>query len=387
MRQSLEGIRILDLTRVLAGPFATMVMADLGADVVKVEVPGVGDDSRHFGPYLHGESTYFMSINRNKRSIVLNLKQKEDKAIFVQLAASADVVVENFRPGTMEKLGIGYEELKISNPDLIYAAVSGFGHSGPYSQRPAYDAVVQAMGGLISITGPEGGSGVRVGTSIGDITSGLFCVIGILSALRHRDLTGEGQKVDVAMLDCQVAILENAISRFLITGEIPRPAGNRHPSIAPFESFPTQDGELMIAAGNDVLFQKLSHELGHDEWPEMLSFQTNPMRVQNVRELAERIGEETRKKTTLEWQGILDEAGVPNGPINTVDRVIADPQVLSRQMIQTITHPVAGQVAMAGVPIKMSRTQGEIRKSSPMLGEHQRDVLLDWLGVDIDKNS
>jgi CoA:oxalate CoA-transferase len=387
MRQSLEGIRILDLTRVLAGPFATMVMADLGADVVKVEVPGVGDDSRHFGPYLHGESTYFMSINRNKRSIVLNLKQKEDKAIFVQLVASADVVVENFRPGTMEKLGIGYEELRISNPDLIYAAVSGFGHSGPYSQRPAYDAVVQAMGGLISITGPEGGSGVRVGTSIGDITSGLFCVIGILSALRHRDLTGEGQKVDVAMLDCQVAILENAISRFLITGEIPRPAGNRHPSIAPFESFPTQDGELMIAAGNDVLFQKLSHELGHDEWPEMLSFQTNPMRVQNVRELAERIGEETRKKTTLEWQGILDEAGVPNGPINTVDRVIADPQVLSRQMIQTVTHPVAGQVAMAGVPIKMSRTQGEIRKSSPMLGEHQRDVLLDWLGVDIDKNS
>ncbi len=257
MEFALENVKVLDLTRVLAGPYATMILGDLGADVVKVEMPGTGDDARAFGPYVKDESAYFMSLNRNKRSITLNLKEEEGKKILKEMVKHFDVIVENFRPGTMEKLGLGYETLKEINPKIVYAASSGFGHTGPYSKRAAYDAVVQAMGGIMSITGQENGKPTRVGTSVGDINAGMFTAIGILSALYRVKETGKGQMVDVAMLDSQVAILENAIARHVVTGEIPKPQGNRHPAIVPFETFDTRDGEIMIAAGNDALWAKL----------------------------------------------------------------------------------------------------------------------------------
>jgi CoA:oxalate CoA-transferase len=378
-KQALQGLKVLDLTRVLAGPYATMIMADLGADVVKVEMPETGDDSRHFGPYIGQESAYFMSINRGKRSITLNLKDRDDQEQFLMLVEKADVIVENFRPGTMEKLGLGYATLQKRNPSVIYAAVSGFGHTGPYSHRPAYDAVVQAMGGIMSITGPEGGHPVRVGTSIGDITAGLFTAIGIMVALQHRNVTGEGQKVDVAMLDCQLAVLENAIARYSVTGEVPGPAGNRHPSITPFETFPTSDGEIMIAAGNDALFKRLCQVFGTSEWPEDARFRTNALRTEYREVLIPMIATVTMEKTTEQWQKLLDESGVPNGPINTVDKVMADPQILAREMVQIVEHPDAGPVTMAGIPVKMSKTPGRIRSASPRLGEHKAEVFAEWL--------
>ena len=381
MKQALEGIIVLDLTRVLAGPYATMVMADMGADVIKIEAPGVGDDSRQFGPYIQNESAYFMSLNRNKRSITLNLKKPKARELFLEMVKKADVVVENYRPGTMEKLGLGFEELKKVNPGIIYAASSGFGHSGPYSKRAAYDAVVQAMGGIMSITGAIGGKPTRVGPSIGDITAGLFTTIGVLAAINYRNNMGVGQKVDVAMLDCQVAILENAIARYVVTGEVPKPAGNRHTSITPFEPFETSDGEIMIAAGNDVLFEKLCEVFGKEEWIQDERFKSNPLRTKHVEDLVLLITEVTRTKTTKEWQDLLDKAGVPNGPINSIDNVLKDPQVLAREMIVEVDHPVAGHLKMAGVPIKMSETQGSIRKAAPLLGQHTEEILKDLLDL------
>lgn len=378
MSLALEGIKVLDLTRVLAGPYATMILGDLGADVIKIEMPGKGDDSREFGPHLNGESAYFMSINRNKRSITLNLKDERGKRLFLDMVAKVDVVVENFRPGTMEKLGLGYEELIKINPRLIYGAASGFGHSGPYSKRAAYDAVVQAMGGIMSITGEKGGRPTRVGPSIGDISAGLFATIGILAALISRNSTNRGQKVDVAMLDCQVAILENAIARYVVTGEVPKPAGNRHTSIVPFEPFETRDGEIMIAAGNDVLWKKLCEVLGLEELIEDERFKTNPLRNKNYEELRPLLGKALMVKTTKEWQDLLDNSGVPNGPINTIDKVLEDPQVLAREMVVEMEHPRGGKLKMAGIPIKLSETPGTLKCSSPLLGEHTGEILKEF---------
>lgn len=376
----LEGLKVLDLTRVLAGPYCTMILADLGADVIKVEMPVTGDDSRHFGPYQKGESAYFMSLNRNKRSIVLDLKSPEGKETLKRLLLKVDVVVENFRPGTMEKLGFGYEVIKQWNPAIIYAASSGFGHSGPYSDRPAYDGVVQAMGGIMSITGQEGGKPTRVGPSVGDINAGMFTAIGILAALNHRHLTGQGQKVDVAMLDCQVAILENAIARYVVTGEVPGPAGNKHASIVPFEPFETLDGEIMIAAGNDNLWRTFCRVAGLTPLAEDERFATNPKRHEHYTALRPLIAEVVAQKTTGEWQQILDDAGVPNGPINSVDKVVENEQVLAREMIVEVDHPVAGRLKMPGIPVKLSETPGAILRPAPTLGQHTEEVLREFLG-------
>ena len=381
MKQALEGIRILDLTRVLAGPYATMIMADMGAEVIKVEQPETGDDSRQFGPHIANESAYFMSLNRNKKSITINLKEEKGKTLLLELLKKVDIVIENFRPGTMERLGLGYDVLKTINPRIIYAACSGFGHTGPYSQRPAYDAVVQAMGGIMSITGDVGGKPMRVGPSIGDITAGLFSAIGILAALNHRNTTGIGQKVDVAMLDCQVAILENAIARYTVTNEVPKPMGNRHTSIVPFESFETADGEIMVAAGNDVLWKKLCTTMENKELMEDQRFISNPLRNEHYEILRPLIAKEMKKYTTEKWLQILDKAGVPNGPINTIDQVIQDPQVRARNMIVEVPHPIAGNLKMAGVPIKMSETQGEIKTPAPLLGQHTEEVLRNLLNL------
>lgn len=380
MGQVLEGIQILDLTRVLAGPFTTMILADMGAEVIKIERPEVGDDARHFGPYVNGESAYFMSINRNKKSMTINLKHEKGKSIFMQLVKDADVVIENFRPGTMERLGLGYEDLKSINEKIIYAASSGFGHTGPYSERPAYDAIIQAMGGLMSITGPKDGKPTRVGSSIGDIIAGLYTTIGILAALRYREKEGVGQKVDISMLDGQVSILENAIARYFATDKSPKPAGNRHNSIVPFETFGTSDGEIMVAAGNNNLWQKLCKaidlkDLAYDE-----RFCTNPLRAKNYSELRPILQNKFKNKDTSTWHEILLSEGVPNGPINDIEEVVNDPQVKARDMIVEVEHPKAGKVKMAGIPIKMSKSQGEIKSPAPDLGEHTSEVLENLLG-------
>ncbi len=381
MEKALEGIKVLDLTRVLAGPYCTMVLADLGAEVIKLEIPGKGDDSRQFGPYENGESAYFMSINRNKKSMTLNLKKQEAKDLFLDMVKKADVVVENYRPGTMEKLGLGYDKLKEVNPKIIYAAASGFGHSGPYSKRPAYDAIVQAMGGVMSITGQKGGKPTRVGPSMGDITAGLFTAIGILAAINYRNNTGKGQKVDVAMLDCQVAILENAIARYFVNGVSPEPAGNKHTSIVPFEPFDTSDGEIMIAAGNDVLWSKLCKVLGIEELIDDERFKTNPLRNKNYDALRPLIAEPFKTKTVEEWKTLLTEAGVPNGPINKIEDVVKDPQVLAREMIVEVDHKKAGKTKLPGVAIKMSETPGSVRNPAPLLGENTEDILKNFAGL------
>lgn len=385
MDLSLSGLKVLDMTRVLAGPYCTMVLGDLGADVIKIEVPNKGDDSRQFGPYVNGESAYFMSINRNKRSMTLDLKNEGGKKIFMDLIKEVDVVVENFRPGTMEKLGFGYEVLKTINPSLIYAASSGFGHSGPYSKRPAYDGVVQAMGGIMSITGALGGKPTRVGPSIGDITAGLFTAIGILAAVNYRTKTGEGQKIDVAMLDCQVAILENALARYFTTGVSPKPAGNKHSSIVPFEPFKTLDGEIMIAAGNDGLWKKFCIEINEPDLAEDERFITNPKRAENYDALKIILDGVICTRETSEWYKRLTEAGVPCGPINTIEMVTKDEQVKSRDMIVEVDHKVAGKTLIPGVPIKMSKTQGSIRKAAPVLGEDTNNILKELLNLSQDK--
>lgn len=375
MEQALKGIKILDLTRVLAGPYCTMILADMGADVIKIEAPIKGDDSRQFGPYVNGESAYFMSINRNKRSITLNLKNPEAKKEFFKLIKSVDVVTENFKPGTMEKLGLGYEVLKAINPRIIYAATSGFGHTGPYSARPAYDGVVQAMGGIMSITGQKGGKPTRVGPSIGDIMAGMFTAIGILGALHYRTENGIGQKIDVSMLDCQVAVLENAISRYMATGIPPEPEGNRHASIVPFEPFDTADGEIMIAVGNDSIWQKFCTQIQKAYLISDVLFATNPSRAENYELLNPILKSTLKTKTTSEWQTIFDANGIPNGPINNIESVVNDPQVKHREMIVEMDHPIANKVKIPGVPIKMSVTQGSVYKASPLLGEDTDDIL------------
>ena len=384
MRQSmtLEGIKVLDLSRVLAGPYCTMLLADLGAEVVKVEMPGGGDDARAFGPFMGTESAYFMSINRNKQSITLNLKLPESQEIFRQIVTQYDILVENFRPGTMDTLGLGYEQLRQINPRLIYAAISGFGHSGPYMHKPAYDIVVQGMGGIMSITGSPDGPPTRVGASIGDINAALFATIGILAALSHRHVTGQGQMVDVAMLDAQVAILENAITRYEVSGVVPRRIGNRHPSIAPFTSIQAADEPLVIAIGNDSLWAQFCRLVGRHELIVDARFNTNAGRCQNWAALEPVLQEIFALHTAVEWLALLDGAGIPSGPINTIDKVLLDPQVAAREMIEEVDHPVAGKLKMAACPIKLSGTPvGKVRLPSPLLGQHTAEILTRHLGL------
>ena len=372
----LGGVTVIDMTRVLAGPYCTMVLADLGARVVKVETPGGGDDSRAFGPFVGGKSAYFMSINRGKESISLDLKDEAGREAFESLLADADVLVENFRAGTMERLGYGWEALHARFPRLIYAACSGFGHTGPYAGRPAYDVVVQAMGGIMSLTGHPGGPPARVGSSIGDIVAGLFTAIGVNGALYRRTLTGEGMKLDVSMLDCQVAILENALARYFASGEVPGPLGTRHPSITPFQSYATADGHVVISAGNDALFGKLCAALGRPALAEDARFADNAARIANIDALEAEFEAVLTARPTAHWLALLEEAGVPCAPINTVEDVLADPQVAARNMVIRARDPVAGEVKMAGNPIKLSAyADPPERPPAPALDEHRAAIL------------
>jgi CoA:oxalate CoA-transferase len=377
----LHGLRVLDLTRVLAGPFCTMILADLGAEVIKIERPHSGDDSRAFGPFLGGESAYFMSINRGKKSMTLDFKNPRAIEVFKRLVAGADILVENFKPGVMTRLGIGYEALAALNPRLIYAASSGFGQTGPYSSRPAYDLIIQGMGGLMSITGPDPKHPTKVGSSIADIFAGVFCAIGILAALQSRERTGKGQMVDVAMLDCMVAILENAIARFVAVGKDPEPIGNTHPSIAPFTTLETADGAMNIACGNDSLWQKFCALIKRPDLAADHRFATNPLRVQNLAELVPLLNEATRTRETKDWLEVLQAGDIPCGPINRISDVLSDPQVLARQMIAEIFHPTIGTLKVPGVPIKLSETPGCVAGPAPRLGEHTEQVLGELLGL------
>ena len=381
----LDGIKVLDLTRVLAGPYATMLLGDLGAEVIKIEQPGTGDESRNFGPFKNGFSLYFMSVNRGKRSITLNLKTERGQAIFKQLLAHTDIVVENFRPGTMQKLGLDYDTLKAEHPSLIYAACSGFGQTGPYAQQGAYDMIIQGMGGIISITGEPEGPPVRVGTSISDITAALFTTIGVLSALHHRNETGKGQLVDVAMLDSLVAVLENAVVRYFATGEAPKPLGARHPAITPFEAFASADGHVIIALGNDTLWAKFCEHVNRLDLISDERFRTNADRTENHAELFPILSEIMSQRATDDWIDALGEIGVPCGPINTMDKVVSHPQVQAREMITRVAHQITGEVEVPGVPIKLSETPGNVDTPAPSLGEHTTEVLTNVLKMSPDE--
>lgn len=351
----LAGIKVIDLTRVLAGPYCTMVLSDLGAEVIKVERPDVGDDARHIGPFMNGISAYFASLNRGKTSVTIDLSSADGCDQLHGMLAGADVVVENFRPGTMEKLGLGWDVLHERHPRLVYAAVSGFGHTGPLSARPAYDMVVQAMGGVMSITGPDGGAPTRVGSSIGDITAGLFCTIGITSALYDRAMTGEATKIDVSMLDSQVALLENAIARYQTTGVVPGPIGSRHPSITPFGAFEAADGHVVLAAGNDALFAKLCSVLGEPDLAADERFGSNADRTTNEQALRGELERILRHETVVHWLGLLESRDLPCGPINDVAQVLAHPQVRARNMVVKIDDDRMSGLSVAGNPIKSSR--------------------------------
>jgi CoA:oxalate CoA-transferase len=350
----LSGVTVVDLTRVLAGPYCTMVLLDLGARVIKVERPGSGDDSREIGPFVGGRSAYFSSLNRGKESIALDLKAEGDRAILDALLARSDVLVENFRPGTMERLGLGFDALHRRHPRLIYAAASGFGQTGPYRERAAYDMVVQGMGGIMSVTGHPDTPPTRVGTSIGDITAGLFTAVGIGSALYERERTGLGRMIDVAMLDCQVAILENAVARYFASGESPGPIGSRHPSITPFAAFAAADGHLVIAAGNDRLFERLASVLKRPDLAADPRFASNELRTREADALAAEIERSLAGRTVSDWLERLDAAGIPCGPLNDVASALGDPQIRARNMVVSAEDPRGGTVRMAGNPIKIS---------------------------------
>ncbi len=379
MNGPLKNLLVVDLTRVLVGPYCTMILSDLGARVIKIEAPEIGDDSRGFGPFIDDYSAYFMSLNRGKESIALNLKNENDKKIFEKILAKADILVENFKPGTLEKWGFGWNEVSKKYPKLIYASASGFGQTGPLKELPAYDMVVQGMGGLMSVTGHPNSEPTRVGTSIGDITAGLFTAIGINAALYDRQKTGKGAFIDVSMLDCQIAILENAIARYLSKNEIPEPMGSRHPSIAPFEAFKTKDSFLIIAAGNDKLFKSLCEVL---EIPNIATddmYKTNSLRSQNIDKLKLIIENKLKHKNTDEWIKVMENLKIPCGPIFNIKQAVENPQIKERNMIVKSFHKKIGEFKSAGNPIKMSTYKDEkTRGDIPDLDEHRDKILKEF---------
>lgn len=373
---ALRGVRVLDLSRILSGPFATMVLADLGADVVKVEDARHGDDTRQWGPpYQGGEATYFLAVNRNKRSIAVDLKSPDGLAVARRLAERADVLVENFRPGTAARLGLGYDELSTCNPRLVYASISGYGQTGPMAAEPGYDAVAQALSGVMSVTGEADGPPVRVGVSSADLAAGMWAVIGILAALRARDSTGRGQWVDVSLLDGHVAWLTYVAAGYFATGKTPRRYGSAHPSIVPYQAFPTAEGHLMLAVGNDRLWRACCQVLGLSHLADDPRFRANPDRVRHRGELLALIERALAARGAAEWAGLLAAAGVPAAPINTVPEALAHPQVLARDMVVELDHPTAGRIRALGSPLKLSADPPALRSAPPLHGQHTAEVL------------
>ena len=374
----LKGLIVIDLTRVLAGPYASMILSDLGARIIKVEPP-LGDDSREFNPFINNQSAYFASLNREKESIKLDLKSEKDKLIFEELIKNADVLLENYKPGTMEKLGYGYKSLNKKYPNLIYASCSGFGQTGPWASKPAYDMIVQGMGGLMSVTGHDGQEPVRVGTSIGDITAGLFTTIGILASLIDKNKHGNGQAIDVSMLDCQIAILENAIARYFATGENPPPGGSRHPAIAPFECYRCKDGYIVMACGNNAMFERMCKAINKPELIEDERFKTNPKRVENVIALKHELENLFITKTSNLWIEILEKENIPIGPLNNIEEAVNSEQIKARNMIVNIEDENFNNFYVAGNPIKMSlHNDPKSRQKVPKLDEHRPKLLKEF---------
>ncbi len=391
----LSGVRVLDLSRVLAGPWAGQLLADLGADVVKVERPGAGDDTRSWGPpYLKDEAgrdtteaAYFLCANRNKRSVTIDMAQPQGQALIRQLAQQADVLLENFKLDGLKQYGLDYESLSALNPRLVYCSITGFGQTGPYAPRAGYDFLIQGMGGLMSVTGradgEEGAGPQKVGVALTDIMTGLYATIAVQAALAERARSGRGQQIDLALLDVQIACLANQASNFLAGGVVPRRMGNAHPNIVPYQDFPTADGDMILAIGNDGQFAKFCKVAGHPEWAEDPRFATNPQRVAHRAVLIPLLRQATVQRTTRDWVAALEAAGVPCGPINRIDEVFADPQVQARGLRIELPHPAAGTVPLVANPIRLSDTPVRYRLAPPQLGQHTGEVLADWLGVDV----
>ncbi len=379
----LTGTTVLDLTRVLSGPYCTMMLADMGARVIKLEQPGRGDDTRGWGPpFETGESSYFMSVNRNKESLTLNLKHPEGRQILEALLDRADVLVENFRPGTLTRMDLGYADVAPRWPRLVYCSVSGFGHTGPRRAEPGYDAVLQAEGGLMSITGDSDGPAYRLGVAIADITSGMFAAYGVAVALLARHRTGRGQFVDVGMLDSVAALLTYQAGIYFATNQAPQRLGNRHPTIVPYETLEAGDGELVVAVGNDQLWRSFCVVLGADDLADDPRFATNKDRVERHDELRPILVERLRARPAADWIALLTEAGIPCGAVRDLEAVLSDPQIVERAMVVALDHPVAGAIRALGVPVKLNDTPGTVRTPPPTLGQHSEEILGRDLGLD-----
>ncbi|HPZ08733.1 MAG TPA: CoA transferase, partial [Candidatus Eremiobacteraeota bacterium] len=377
----LEGIRVLDFSRLIAGPYCTMLLGDMGAEVIKVEQPGKGDDSRAFGPpFINGESVYFFSFNRNKKSITINLKTEEGKDIIRELIKKSDILVENFRPGYMEKIGFGFDDVHKLNPGLIYTSVSGYGHTGPDKFRPGYDVVAQGMGGLMSLTGDPDGPPYKVGTSLADIMGAIYAFQGTLLALIARQRDGKGQRVDVSLLDGQVSLLTYQAGIYFSTGKSPTRKGNQHPTISPYETFKASDEYINIGVGNDKFWHVFCELVSLKDIEYDQRFATNPKRVENRDELFPIIQKIIQEKTAEEWLKLFDEHGIPSGPILSVDKVLTHPQVLARDMVVEIPHRKAGNIKLTGIPVKLSDTPGSVKLPPPLLGEHNEEIFTGILG-------
>ncbi len=381
MSGPLEGLKVLSFAQHLAGPFCTMLLCDLGAEVIKIEPPGNGDPARRNFPFIDGISSYFLSINRGQKSITLNLRDDRAKKIVFELLEQVDILVENFRPGVMGRLGFSFEAVSARNPRIIYASISGFGQKGPYSKKPAFDMIAQAMGGTVSITGEPGRPPVRVGFSIGDIGAGMFATIAILAAVHEREKNGKGQWIDVAMVDSQVALCENACARYFATGEIPAPFGSRHPLLTPFQIFPTKDGYIVLITVPEEDWQKFCKVAGREDLLADSRFQSHKNRVSNYQAFEPLMNELMKTKSTAEWLGLLEPAGIMCGPVNNIAQVVNDPHVREREMIIEVGHPRVGKLKVTGTPMKFSRTRCQIEKACPDVGEHTKQILSRMLGM------
>ncbi|MFC1900862.1 CaiB/BaiF CoA transferase family protein [Chloroflexota bacterium] len=383
MAGPLDGIRVLDLSWILAGPYCTMILSDLGAEIIKVERPGTGDLARGNGPFIDGVSSYFLSLNRGKKSISIDLQTPRGKELCLELASKSDILVENFVPGTMERLGLDYNTVSKQNPKIIYASISGFGQTGPYAQTRALDIVVQAMSGMMSVTGEPDGQPLKPGVSLGDITAGMYTAIGILAAVNERKKSGKGQMLDISMLDCQIATLENAFARYFNTGETPGRYGSRHPSYTPFQAFQTKDSYIVVAmvGGTRNQWQMFCAITGLLDMVDDERYQTGESRTQHYEELEPVLNKVFLSKTSEQWIKELTDIGIPCGPINNIDQAANHPQVIAREMIAEMPHPVAGKVKLVNTPLKLSRTPGKIKGVAPELGQDTADILAELLNM------
>jgi formyl-CoA transferase len=382
----LEDIRVLDLSRVLAGPYCAMLLGDLGADVIKVERPGTGDDTRRWGPpFVAGESAYFLCCNRNKRSVTVNLKSDRGRELVRALAERCDVVIENFLPGTLEPLGLGWDDLSRLNPRLVFCSITGFGQTGPLRDEPGYDIMIQARSGVMSITGETDGPPMKVGVAISDITAGLFAANAILAALLARERTGRGDRIDIALFDSTLAWLANVGSNYLVSGEVPRRHGTAHPNIVPYQAFEAADESLIVAVGNDAQFQRFCEAIGRSDLAVDPRFATNPLRVENRSELVPLLANELKRRSAVEWLSAFARVQVPSGPVNTIDRALQDPATVARDLVWTVSHPVAGPVRVVGSPQRFAKATPAPRHPPPTLGQHTESILRDLLGCSQDE--